>query len=63
LAKADGAERLEGVAEEVGCGEDLLLALSEQEDELRDYERLPESSEAFVYAAMSRLMVRRLARG
>jgi transposase len=28
----------------------------------KDYERLPESSEAFVYAAMSRLMVRRLTR-
>jgi putative transposase len=28
----------------------------------KDYERLPESSEAFVYAAMARLMVRRLAR-
>jgi putative transposase len=28
----------------------------------KDYERLPESSEAFVYIAMSRLMVRRLAR-
>jgi putative transposase len=28
----------------------------------KDYERLAESSEAFVYAAMSRLMVRRLAR-
>jgi putative transposase len=28
----------------------------------KDYERLPESSEAFIYAAMSRLMVRRLAR-
>ena len=27
----------------------------------KDYERLPESSEAFVYAAMTRLMVRRLA--
>ena len=27
-----------------------------------DYEMLPESSEAFVYAAMSRLMARRLAR-
>jgi hypothetical protein len=27
-----------------------------------DYERLAESSEAFVYAAMTRLMVRRLAR-
>jgi putative transposase len=28
----------------------------------KDYERLPESSEAFVYVAMTRLMVRRLAR-
>ena len=28
----------------------------------KDYERLPESAEAFVYVAMSRLMVRRLAR-
>jgi putative transposase len=28
----------------------------------KDYERLPESSEAFIYVAMSHLMVRRLAR-
>ncbi len=28
----------------------------------KDYERLPESAEAFIYVAMSRLMVRRLAR-
>jgi N-acetylglucosamine-6-sulfatase len=28
----------------------------------KDYERLPESSEAFIYVAMSRLMVRQLAR-
>jgi putative transposase len=28
----------------------------------KDYERLPESSEAFIYVAMMRLMVRRLAR-
>ena len=34
-----------------------------QEDELMDYERLCASAEAFVYAAMIRLMVRRLARG
>jgi len=40
----------------------LLVALAEQEDELMDYERLPESSEAFIYVAMSRLMARRLAR-
>jgi transposase len=35
----------------------------EQEDEPMDYERLCASAEAFVYAAMIRLMVRRLARG
>ena len=28
----------------------------------KDYERLPESSEAFIYVAMSHLMARRLAR-
>jgi hypothetical protein len=28
----------------------------------KDYERLTETSEVFVYVAMSRLMVRRLAR-
>jgi len=28
----------------------------------KDYERLPETSEAFIYVAMTRLMVRRLAR-
>lgn len=28
----------------------------------KDYERLPETGEAFIYAAMSRLMAKRLAR-
>ena len=28
----------------------------------KDYERLPESAQAFIYVAMSRLMLRRLAR-
>ena len=28
----------------------------------KDYERLPQSSEAFVYVAMTRLMARRLTR-
>jgi putative transposase len=36
--------------------------LSQNRRMSKDYERLPESSEAFIYAAMSRLMVRRLAR-
>ena len=38
------------------------LALSEQKDEPRDYQRLCESSQAMIYAVMSRLMLRRLAR-
>jgi hypothetical protein len=54
--------RLQGAAEEVGGREDVLLVdRSEPQDE-KDYERLPESSEAFIYLAMTRLMVRRLAR-
>ena len=50
------------LAEEVGRRADIFLVGAEQEDEPMDYERLPESSEAFIYAAMSRLMARRLAR-
>jgi hypothetical protein len=46
----------------VGGGTHFFLDGPEQEDELRDYERLTESSEAFIYVAMSRLMARRLAR-
>ena len=49
------------MAEEVGGRADVFLDGPEQEDE-KDYERLPESSEAFIYVAMSRLMARRLAR-
>jgi len=36
--------------------------LSQNRRMSKDYERLCETSEAFVYVAMSRLMVRRLAR-
>jgi putative transposase len=36
--------------------------LSQNRRMSKDYEKLPESSEAFIYVAMSRLMVRRLAR-
>ena len=46
----------------LGGGEDLFLVGPQQEDELKDYERLPETKEALIYAAMSRLMARRLAR-
>jgi hypothetical protein len=46
----------------LGRGKDIFLAISEQEDEPMDYERLAETSEALVYVAMTRLMARRLAR-
>jgi transposase len=45
------------------AGERELFAwLSQNRRMSKDYERLPGSSEAFLYVAMSRLMVRRLAR-
>jgi hypothetical protein len=56
------AARVRGLTPQVGGGEDLLLALSEREDEPTDYERLCASAEAFVYAAMIGPMVRRLTR-
>jgi putative transposase len=62
LAEAHATPRVRSAAEEVGSGEDVFMDRPEQDDELRDYERLPESGEAFIYVAMSRLMVRRLAR-
>jgi transposase len=62
LAKVDATKRFSSASAQMGRGEDVLVDLSEQEDEPMDYERLAESSEAFVYAAMTRLMVRRLAR-
>jgi hypothetical protein len=37
----------------------LLLDSPQPQDELRDYERLTETSDAFIYVAMSRLMVER----
>ena len=46
----------------MGGGEKFLVAGPEQEDEQRLREALAESSEAFIYVVMTRLMVRRLAR-
>jgi putative transposase len=47
--------RLDGTWEKMhGLGQNRTLS--------KDCERLPESSEAFIYVAMSRLMTRRLAR-
>src|SRR5215203_766293 len=63
LAEADAAAGVRGSASAVGGGAHLLLVRAEQEDEQGLRERLCESAEAFVYAAMIRLMVRRLARG
>jgi hypothetical protein len=58
---AEGPEALFG--EEVDRGAHLLSWLSQNRRLSKDYERLPdESSEALIYAAMSRLMARRLAR-
>jgi hypothetical protein len=45
----------------MGCGEDILVDRPESQVELRDYEKLAATSEAFVYVAMTRLMARRLA--
>ena len=61
LAETIASQRLCSIAEEVGSREDVVLDRPEQEDELRDYERLCASGEALVYAAMIRLMTRRLA--
>jgi hypothetical protein len=46
----------------MGGGADLRLALPQSPHEPMDYERLCATGEAFVYVAMMRLMVRRLAR-
>jgi hypothetical protein len=46
----------------MGSGADVFMDRPEQEDEPSDYERLSASGEALVYAAMIRLMTRRLVR-
>ncbi len=61
LAEAHAAEGLLGIAKEVGSGADILL-VGQNRRLSKDYERLCASAEAFVYAAMIRLMVRRLVR-
>jgi putative transposase len=61
LREALAAARLPGVTEAVGGGADIFW-IEQNRRMSKDYERLPETSEAFVYVAMSRLMARRLAR-
>ena len=53
LAKAPATTTIRRPAASVGSRADVFLDLSEQEDELRDYERLAATSEAFIYVAMS----------
>jgi len=62
LAEAVASQWLPGAASSVCGGAKVVIDRSEQEDELRDYERSCASGEAFVYAAMIRLMTRRLVR-
>ena len=62
LAEAHATAGIRRLATSVGGRADVFLDREEQEDELRDYERLTATSEAFIYVAMTRLMVRRLAR-
>ena len=60
LAEADASEGIPGVAEKVG-GERTFAWICHNRGMAKDYERLCATGEAFVYAAMTRLMVRRLA--
>jgi hypothetical protein len=53
---------LRGIGEEVGSGAPLLVAEPQPADESRRYQRVCATAEAFIYVAMTRLMVRRLAR-
>jgi hypothetical protein len=62
LGEVYAPQGLRGFAEEVGGGADTGMDRPAKEDEPMDYERLCASGEAFVYAAMIRLMTRRLAR-
>ena len=61
LAETTATRGLPGFAEEVGGGADDRLDRSEQEDE-QGLRELCASGESFVYAAMIRLMTRRLTR-
>ena len=57
--------RLAAHAEFVFCDQSIERTFSwlgQNRRMRKDYERLPETGEAFIYVAMSRLMVKRLAR-
>jgi DDE family transposase len=62
---AEREPRMAGHAEFVFCEQSIERTFSWTDQNRRmskDYERLTETSEAFIYVAMSRLMARRLAR-
>ena len=61
LGEAHAAERLLSATEEVDSRADVLL-VEPKKRMSKDYERLCASAEAFVYAAMIRMMVRRSVR-
>src|SRR3954463_2412194 len=47
--------RLQGTTEALGSGAKFFMDGPEPQEELRDYERLPETGETLLYVAMSRL--------
>ncbi len=57
----EATRRVPGVAEEVGGPENVCVAGPGTCRLAKDYERLPETALAMIYAAMSRIMLRRLA--
>jgi hypothetical protein len=62
---AERESRVPGHAELVFCDQSIertFAWISHNRRMAKDYERLCATGEAFVYAAMTRLMVRRLAR-
>jgi putative transposase len=60
--KADAAARVLVVLPRRWVVERTFSRLSQNRRMSKDYERLTATAEAFIYAAMTRLMVRRLAR-
>jgi len=62
LGETVAAARIPGLTSSLGSGKDVLSWIDHNRRMSKDYERLTETSEAFIYVAMTRLMVRRLAR-
>ena len=60
--RALGTAEVRGPTSAMGVVERTFSWLGQNRRMSKDYDRLAETSEAFVYVAMPRLMVRRLAR-